>query len=258
MDWAVKRRLIYIGSIVAIGLVIAFFNLYPKLNTSPTCSDGKQNGTEAGVDCGGSCLSACFFQANDLIVRWTKPFKVSDGLYNAVAYVENQNAQIGIPSIKYEFKLYDEQNVFITRRTGQTFVGPNSRVPILEPGISTGNRIPKRVAFTFLEEPTWIQIDPRTEKLSVSVSDTILSEDSNEPRLEAQFKNDSIYNLTDVSLGVVLYDADGTAIAASKTLVTESKSRTATPVYFTWPEKFSIPVERIEVIPRIDIFDFTF
>lgn len=258
MDWAVKRRLMYIGGILAVVAVVALFNIYPKLNKPPTCSDGKQNGTEAGIDCGGSCLSACFFQANDLVVRWTKPFKVSDGLYNAVAYVENQNASIGVRSIRYEFKLYDEENVFIARRTGQTFVGPNSRVPILEAGIGTGNRIPKRAAFTFLEEPTWIQVDPRTEKLPVSVVDAALSEDAIPPRLEAVFENDSIYSLSDVSIAVILYDADGAAVAASKTLVSTSAPHSSVPVYFTWPEKFSSRVERIEIIPRVNVFEVAF
>lgn len=258
MDWATKRRLIYLGGIGMVVAVILFAYLYPRLNKPPTCIDGKQNGTEAGIDCGGACEAACFFQANDIIVRWTKTFRVADGLYNAVAYAENQNASTGIKSTSYEFKLYDADNIFIARRTGRTFIGPNSRTPIFEAGINTGNRVPARAAFTFLEEPTWVQADARTDKLPIAVTDTRLADESSAPRLEATLNNDSIYGIQNTDIAAILYDKSGNAIAASKTLVERLDPHMSAPLFFTWSQAFGAPVERIEVIPRINVFAIDF
>ncbi len=258
LAWSSKRKLLYIGGFALLLAVIIFSYLYPRLNKAPTCMDGKQNGDELGVDCGGTCQAACLFQANDLIVRWTKAFPVSDGVYSLVAYAENQNSGVGVQNIPYEFKVYDADNVFIARRTGTTFIGPNSKVPILEAGVNAGNRIPKRVAFTFLQEPRWIQADPKTEALSIYVSDIKLLDPSGTPRLEAKFVNNSIYDVRNVPIAVIIYDAEGNAIAASKTLVEDLPKGGVKNLFFMWPSPFAAKVERIEVVPRLNVFEIDF
>jgi hypothetical protein len=69
LSWGARRQLMIIGTFVAIIVVIALAIIIPKLNTKPTCSDGKQNGTEQGVDCGGACSKLCAFQTTDVVVK---------------------------------------------------------------------------------------------------------------------------------------------------------------------------------------------
>lgn len=90
-QWVAKRKLFYgIFSIVALVLVIGvplFFVLYK----TPTCFDGKQNQNEKGIDCGGVCTRLCSSDIANPIVLWQRSFVVTDGVYNAVAYVQNPN-----------------------------------------------------------------------------------------------------------------------------------------------------------------------
>lgn len=263
LAWSSRRRLIYIGATAIVLGIVLFAYLYPRLNAEPSCFDGKKNGEEAGVDCGGTCQAACQFEANDIIVRWTKAFPVSGlpgqgGLYNIVAYAENQNASLGVRSISYEFKVYDADNVFIARRMGSTFIGPNSKSPIFEAGINAGNRVPARVSFAFLEEPRWVRQDPRTEDLSIYVTDQKLSDVSLSPRLSARFVNASLYPINDTDITVVLYDKEGNATLASKTLVERLAPGGATDIFFMWPAPATRQIERIEIVPRINVFNIDF
>ena len=82
--WSVKRKrriLIVIGILFLIGLALIFINIENK--KVPTCFDGLQNGQETGVDCGGESSKVCQEEINNLVVWWERPFKVTDGLYNA-------------------------------------------------------------------------------------------------------------------------------------------------------------------------------
>ena len=59
MTWAAKRQLQYLSGFLAIILVIVLIIIAPYLRSDPTCFDGKQNGNEEGIDCGGSCDLIC-------------------------------------------------------------------------------------------------------------------------------------------------------------------------------------------------------
>lgn len=115
--WALKRKSFYFA-IVVVGFLVWFFvSILPRFRVAPTCFDGLQNGNESGIDCGGSCSRYCDAIAVPLVFKWARSFEVVPGRYNALAIVENQNSGAGVMSIPYEFKLYDENNIFITRRT---------------------------------------------------------------------------------------------------------------------------------------------
>ncbi len=254
MTWRGRRQLT-IFAIVA-GAVLFFVYIYasPYLKTQATCFDGRQNGNETGIDCGGSCALICREQTRNMIVRWARAFPVSGGIYTALAYVENQNIGAGVASISYEFKFYDENNIFVAGRKGSTFIGPTGRFLIFEPAINAGNRQILSTLFAFTAEPIWLEIDRRLETFPVFVRDTKLLNPGGSPRLESSIVNDSIYDLFDLDVVAVIYDTDGNAIAASKTFLENLSAGTKQTVFFTWPKSFQSASSRIEVIPQVNPF----
>src|SRR4051812_17934001 len=108
MTWAGKRQLVYLAIAIFVFGGLGFLIIYPNVHQAPTCSDQKQNGDESGIDCGGSCAIACSEQVAPLNVIWSRAFKIVDGRYNVVAYIENTNTGIGIKTLYYEFTLVDE------------------------------------------------------------------------------------------------------------------------------------------------------
>ena len=256
ISWATKRQLSYFSIIFGAILIGLFILIYPSFNKEPTCFDGKQNGDESGIDCGGSCQKVCTPQALQLVTLWARTFKVADGKYNVMAYVENQNRESGIPIISYEFKIYDDSNIFIAQRTGTTFITSNDRTAIFEGGIETGNRIPARVVFSFTSAPTWIKVDrDQRNALAVSAEDKVLSNPFTQPKLEAQIVNKTFNKLRNVDVYALLYDGDNNVLEASKTLIDSLDKSSKKGVVFTWPKPLGEQPTRIDIFPQVNIFE---
>jgi hypothetical protein len=254
-QWGTKRQLSYIGVFLAVLLALIIIVVIKNVDTTPTCFDLKQNGEEEGVDCGGSCQLVCPLTARNVVVLWERPFKVTEGVYNVTAYFENQNIAAGSPRVKYRFRLYDEENVIVAERTGETFIGPNQRSAIFEGGIQTGNREPVSVFFELLEQPTWLDTPIEWTRPSFIVGDKKLEDGSSAtPRLSAVLENITLEPIYDVEVIAILYDKNNNAVATSKTVVSRVDAKSTASIVFTWPQPFDREVVRSEVIPRINIF----
>jgi len=254
MNWRFKRQLIIFLILIAVFLVGSLF--FFDFGAKATCFDGKKNGDETGIDCGGSCQLVCPGQSRPLVVRFQRSFRVAYGVYNAVAYVANPNPTQAIFQIPYEFRVYDSKDVLIAERTGKTFVPPNQSIAIFETDIRTGGREVTRTAFRFLQEPQWINVDKKLANLPISVSDEKIVSGP-PPSLTATLRNNSLFELRDLSVAVILYDASGNAVAASKTLLSTVPRKKDLPLLFSWNESFSAPPVRIEIIPQIDVFNLS-
>ena len=241
MSWASRRRSTYLLLVIVTITVIVVPIIYFVVNKPPTCSDGKQNGTESGVDCGGICNKLCLEETLNTVLIWSRSFKVADGIYNAVAYVENPNSNASIPKISYSFKLFDDNNFIITERKGSTFIAPNGISPIFEGGIRTGEKIPAKTFFEFTETPEWFKTGLVEEPLTIS--NTVLSNEDSAPRINTVISNDSISDEYNIEVVAVIFDVRDNAIAVSSTYVDLLPSRTSKSVVFTWPTRLDKKLE---------------
>jgi hypothetical protein len=255
ITWAHKRQIFYVTILVLLILFLGFLIIFPSLNKPPSCTDGKQNGDETGIDCGGSCPMACSSQVDSISVLWTRAFMVVPGRYNAVAYLTNHNKNAAIEKIDYRFRFADANNVYLGKRDGSTFVPPGGNFAVFEPAIDIGNATPVYVTFEFTDAPVWLQVpQDKIDQLKISVSNIQLSGETTNPNLSATIKNTSLFTIPDVGVVVILYDASGNAISASRTYLTELEPLESTDINFTWPEPFSSVVISKEIIPMFDIF----
>ncbi len=256
LDWGTKRKMMYTSVLLLIIGIAGTIFLWPYFNREPTCFDGKQNGIESGIDCGGSCHKVCSAEAYRLVTLWSRAFEVVPGKYNFMAYVENQNREAGIRKINYEFRAYDEKNIFLARREGSTFVSSNDRTAIFEAGIDTGNRKPERVDFTFTSVPVWSKITrEQRNSLAISVEDKVLSNPFISPKLEANVINRTIKEINDLSVYVILYDKNNNVSNVSKTFIEKLPKNGEVPIVFTWPVPLLEEPTRIDIFPQVNIFD---
>lgn len=245
MSWATERRFSYaLGT--ALALLILTGGIFFALNYEPaSCNDRVYNGTELGVDCGGSCALLCSFEAAPLRVLWSRIFEVSPGRYNAVAYVENPNRHAGVREIGYVFRVVDDRNTIIAQRQGTTFITPNGISPLFESDIRTDVAVPARIFFEFTEEPLWYRAQAIGQALSVM--DTRLLDTATRPRIDAMLLNNSLAEFKDVEVVGVVFAADGNAVAASRTIVDVLSKNTSLPIVFTWPRPFEKRLEQCVV-----------
>jgi hypothetical protein len=255
MTWAFKRQVLYATIIIGFFLAILLYFLWPYITKPPTCNDGKQNGIETGVDCGGSCARACIFEVDQLRVYWARSFKVTDGRYNAIAYIENQNKDTAIYKVKYRFRFADKENIYIGERRGETYVPPTGKFAVFEPALNIGNGIPVYTTFEFLEQPTWVKV-PREQmdQLKVFVSDINLYDENTAPRLTARITNSSLYLIPEVSVVAILYDQIGNVVNVSNTFIDLLNREQKVDINFTWPDPFTAPIIVKEIIPMYNVF----
>lgn len=245
--WAVRRKLQYGGGAIAFLIMIIAIPVFLSLHKSPTCFDGDKNGNELGIDCGGSCVNICGITVRPLVVEWSRALNVSKGIYSVVAYVENLNTDIGAKDTQYVFKVYDENNILITERFGKTEIPADRVFPIFESDIRTGERVPARTFFEFIDEPEWVDGLVFDASEDVIVTSRRITGEDTEPRLDVVIENTSLRDISDIITHAVLFDSDGNAVAASKIVLKFLSRGEEKKLTFTWPLPFDRSIAKIEV-----------
>ena len=242
--WAAWRRLQYLGGFAVVSLIILGWIYFSYFHQEPTCFDGRQNGGEQGVDCGGGCVRICSITVNEPIVKWSRSFEVTDGIYNAVAYVENTNREAAAENVEYTFSLYDEAGL-ITTREGVTILPPDGLYPIFEGRIETGRRTPTR---TFIEiKPIEVWQPSVAGREQFVIVERSLSNADSRPRLDAILRNNGLEEVREVEVVATIFDARGTALASSRTYVENFSPRSDTQLFFTWPEPIATTLRSCEI-----------
>ncbi len=252
-SWAHRRQLMY-GSIVFIflALVIGIPTYFIFFNNTPTCFDGKMNGDEIQVDCGGSCERACSHEVlPEPIVSWSRPFSVARGLHNLVAYVQNPNVNYTAEPIPYIFLVYDIENVLLGVREGYARVPPTKTFPIFEPAFDAGTRQPAKAVFEFTAPAVWNRFETAKPELEV-IDERVLNATSS-PMIKATLLNKTINKYTNVEVVAIIYNKEGNAFASSKTVVDIIRGNSEAPLVFTWPIGFTEEVSKVEIIPKLPI-----
>ncbi|HEY0908320.1 MAG TPA: hypothetical protein VGE35_03155 [Candidatus Paceibacterota bacterium] len=244
-SWSTRRKYGYFLALVVVAVVLiglpAFFLFYKP----PTCADGKMNGSERGIDCGGKCARLCPADFSEAKVLWSYSSQVVPGVYNALAYAQNPNQNVEIASLGYTFKLYDSEGILVAEKNGTTFVPAGQKFVVFQAGIQTGTRVPARTTFEFTGTPAW---RPGAVLSKIRTLNVELEQDG-APSAEVRIKNDAVDQaFSNIDAYVVLYDRDDNRVAFSKTVIEKIGVSETQTLYFTWPGAFVRPVVRTEVI----------
>jgi Mg-chelatase subunit ChlD len=243
--WAFWRRLQYGAGFGVFWLLIGVVVYYTNFYVQPTCFDNVQNADEGGVDCDGSCVRICSASVIPPRVVWADSFKIVDGQYNAVAYIENVNPVAATRELAYTFKLLESGTV-IAERSGTTILPPNSAYPIFEGRILTeAGREPTETQIELREVDVW---QPATlGRSQFRVNDFKLESADSRPRLTAEVENVELTGATAVEVVATIFNAAGKPLTASRTFVDNFASRTVRDVVFTWPGSIAKTVRSCDV-----------
>jgi hypothetical protein len=247
MSWGTRKRnfilLIFFTISLLVISVLALLFLYEE----PTCFDKKQNGVESGIDCGGNCSLLCSTATIDPIVHWVRYFKIAEGLYSVIAYVENKNVGAAVKNLPYSFKLYDDKGVILVEKTGRVNLNPRQIIPIAQTGLSTGKLDPVRTSFDFTDKIVW-QKEENKEPVLIIKDEKIVA-DKEVQKITAEVFNSSLEDVNNVTFVVIVYDKNNNAIASSSTLINEIRGSQTVNLLFTWPTIFADQISRFEIIP---------
>lgn len=252
MKWSSRRQLTYL-LIIVLFLAVMTGVFYLVYKPAPTCFDSSQNQNEEGVDCGGPCALVCQESAVSLKTYWARVFNLKDNLYDVAALVENENQNLGVRKLKYEFKLFDANNVLLIKREGETFVNPGEKFVIFESNIESSLAYPAVKAFLEMEDaPAWEKVATVPKVISV---ERVSFTNESTPVLRLNVKNNSFDNYQDIKINTVLSDANQNAFASSATFVDELLAGEKKEVFLTWPEVFQTEPSFVDNYWRINAFE---
>ncbi|OGG67032.1 hypothetical protein A2Z56_00185 [Candidatus Kaiserbacteria bacterium RIFCSPHIGHO2_12_45_16] len=244
--WAIYRRLQYAFGFVAVCNILAFGVYFLFFYSAATCFDGLQNGQEIGLDCGGGCVRICAFTVTPPEIVWSESFKIIDGQYNAVAYIENKNAVAASPALAYNFKLIDSSGATIAERSGTTILPPNSVYPIFEGRIATLDG--REPAQTIIEiEPIELWQPATIGRTQFRTLDVELLSTDTRPRLNVSVENTELTEARNVEVVATIFNRAGQPVTASQTFIDVFGARSTQNVVFTWPNSIAKTVRSCEV-----------
>ncbi len=247
--WGQKRQWLILSILLLLLLGAAGTITALALHKAPMCTDGKQNGTEEGVDCGGTCTYLCVADLKKPSVRFATPVFPEQGRTDVIAYIDNSNPEAGVPHAGYTLELLDAQGTVVAEKSGTVNLTPNSTAPIYIPHAYDGS---KTVAQAFLTiDPDSIVYPRNYPKLIVPPASEIqiIGGDTSSPKITATLSNPTAHVLYGVTVVITVFDAHDNAIAASRTLVPTLPSQGTAPIVFTWNTAFRAAPVRVEILP---------
>lgn len=235
-SWSRKRQLSYLAIPFTLVVIFSIYTYSKYIYTPATCFDNVQNGSETGVDCGGTCSLVCSADTLAPVVFWSKSFNVVGDVWNAVAFIQNPNIKSSAKNVSYEFKLYDKNNNLITSRQGQINIPKNKTFAVFEGGLKVGSNTVKSTEFKFSDSIQWFK-DQSTEPELTIINNSIENE-LTAPKISGTISNPTVQTVGPTELVALIFDGRGNAIGVSKTVVDPLVRGQSEPFVFTWPHPY--------------------
>jgi hypothetical protein len=251
MSWADRRRILILSAVGGALAVLLAGLLFLLLYRAPSCADGKRNGQETGVDCGGSCQYLCSADMRAPAARFVRPFSPAPGRTDVIAYIDNPNPNAAAKAAPYTLELYTRSNSLLARIDGVVDLPPGASVPLYLPSVYRGSADVGPAFVSFATTTRWYAY--RDERIVPRYNFDAQVEGDATPRISATLANPSAYALRDVLVVATVFDASGNAIAASQTVIPGIAPQGIAGAVFTWNAPFAAPPARVDVVPVIPL-----
>lgn len=250
-----KKRALIIAIYGAIFLMIAL-SFYFVLKPEATCSDGKQNQNEKGVDCGGVCAPCEEKNGMELIVMEKTFVDGGNGTYDFIAKINNPNNRIGSPSFSYAVKLFDGSGTVISEKKGKTYILPAESRYVIELGLLPMNGATPSSATFEISNVEWKTLAD-ISKPSLNIYNKNVQNDTTGSNVSAQalLRNESSYDLAKIKIIGILRDGGGNIIAVNSTDKETVRAGEERDFKFVWPYALKGEAQSFEADALTNLYD---
>ncbi len=222
----------------------------------PSCFDGKKNGNEAGIDCGGDCTPCkAKIKAKDLIIIDKSIVYGGVDKYDAIVKIRNPNTLYGASVVRYTISLFAASGDKISQKTGEVFILPAQERYLLETNIES-DIVPKDLSIT-IDYVNWINFvnydDP--DFLVQNIKYNKVTNGTNYAEAFALIRNNSDFDFKEVRVYVVLKDEENFPIAVNATSMSNFQARDERDFLLTWPYRFPGIMSNIDIEVYANVFD---
>lgn len=246
-----KRLTIGILYILFFGIVGSLF--YYIFKPAPTCTDGKKNQSEAGIDCGGVC-APCEKEINAQEIKIDEKYFVygNNNVFDVMASITNPNDTYGAISFNYEFELVDQAGNVLQKRSGKNFILPDESKYIIELNLQSSIN-PYKLNFK-ITEVEWDEFLEYSEP-KLGIYQKNYYEEFEKNIVSGLLRNESYFDFNFLEVNIVLRDESGNPIGLGKSEMRTIKSQEERDFKLIWPYKFSENVANVDIRAEANVFD---
>ncbi|MEI7890699.1 MAG: hypothetical protein WCI36_01890 [bacterium] len=250
-----RKRIIILIIFLLIFAATGYFLNY-LIAPSATCSDGKQNQSEKGVDCGGVCAPCKeIVQTKDLEIKEVAVAIGGNQTYDVIAKISNPNEVMGSKEFGYTFTLKDAEGKVLATKQGKTFILPSDTRYIPELGLKTENDVvPSSVDFV-LDDISWEKLTEMGKPQLGVYNKNVKEVNVASTQADAVIRNESGLYLKKIYVTVVLRSKENAIIGINKTEINSVRQKEQRDFNLVWPYALSAPVANIEIDPQSNVFD---
>lgn len=247
-----KKRLIIIGIYILIFGVFGSL-VYYIIQPAPTCTDGKKNQSEVGIDCGGPCL-ACKkeIKAQELLVNEKYFVYGSKNQFDVMASITNANDKYGAVKFDYEFQLVDQAGNVLEKRSGRNFILPDESKYIVELNLQSAIN-PYTVKFE-IRNVEWDEFLGYSEP-RLSIYQKNYYEEFEKNIVSGLLRNESQFDFNFIELVMILRNEKGDPVAIGKNEMRTIKTQEERDFKLIWPYKFGDNVTSVDIKAEANVFD---
>lgn len=249
MDRTIKQLII--GTIFLVLIGVVGFGIYRIFFPAPTCSDGIQNQTEEGVDCGAICGKLCAPAVQTLQLQLTQAVSLGMDKYDIVVQVRNPNGIYGSSRVPYTISVQPADGSAVQQFSGTFYIMPGQSRFLIEPSVHASGGMPT-IQFQ-LGEPTWGQVDEKPLEVTFPIKRESYKIGTSHD-YEAIVLNDSNYDFQTVDIAVVVSDTVGTVVAVNRTNVNTMSAHEERYFKVSWPSPVPSNTANIRVEATTDLF----
>jgi hypothetical protein len=213
MKRTVKQFLYGILFLAAITLV-AFGAYRIWFYKTPTCFDNIQNGSETGIDCGGSCMPCEIKNLKLDVSEAPRVFPAIGDQSILFAKVVNPSSTYAVKSFSYRLQVWSVLGVPIKTFTGSSYIAPGGTRYLVFPNLaSAAANVEQPIAPLEISDVVWAQADSFSDyNLQISDVTTVVTASGGE--VDCIVANKSQSNVP-LRITALLFDVNGSIVSAS-------------------------------------------
>lgn len=234
----VVKQVIIAGVYLGI-LALLVWPFYRAANPVATCSDGRHNGSEEGVDCGATCGLSCPEVRQDVAIVGVALVTNADTSSDGVVTLRNPNASHSATRLVVVVRGLDATGSEVAKSTQVTYANPVADQLLVIPFAREAPIASVSVAIV-PSESVWEPVTATTpERVSLVVRGERIERDEVSSRYVALVANQSLFSVDSIDIAVSLQDRSGQARAVASTRVTTLAPGQAREFVIAWP--FVVP-----------------
>ncbi len=251
------KRTVIIAIYLTIFSGIGWF-LWNMLQAPASCSDGKKNQNEQGIDCGGVCVSCPdVIEAKPFEIKSVSMVTGGQGRYDVIVEIKNPNSIYGAKKIPYVIVLRDAEGIEIERVENESFALPSQSRYIAELNIPS-NTVPARAeAIINSKEIQWVKFVDYEDPNFVVSGERFGTVESgiNYAQAFGIVNNRSTFDFQDVGVIVILKNEKNKPIAVNKTVMRDLIAYRQRDFSLSWPYRFPGKITTMEVEVEANVYD---